>query len=98
MMKKILSTTTLLCGVALITACGGTKKPVATTPATHMEFNSQTGAWKPLTKAVAAPHSEPGAIIVEQKKPGMMQKIGDSMKKPLKWVGLGKDDSSKPKP
>ncbi len=91
-MKKILSTTCLLCALALLTACGGTKNPVATTPPPHMEFDSQTGGWKPLTKTIAAPPSQGGAVIVEQKKPGMMQKIGDTMKKPLKWVGLGKDE------
>ncbi len=92
MMKKIFPATCLLCAVTLITACGGTKNQVATTPATEMEFSAQTGAWKPLTKVVTPPHSKPGAIIVEQKKPGMMQKIGNTMKKPLKWVGLGKDE------
>lgn len=60
-----------------------------------MEFNAQTGAWKPMTKVVTPPPSQGGAVIVEQKKPGMMQKFGNTMKKPLKWVGLGKDE---PKP
>ncbi len=96
MMKNILSTTGLLFALALLNACSSTKNPVtATPPSTHMEFDSQTGAWKPMTKAVAAPPSQGGAVIVEQKKPGMMKKFGDTMKKPLKWVGLGKDE---PKP
>ena len=95
MMKKILSTTSLLCAVALITACSGTKNPVATTPSTQLEFDPQSGGWKPLSKKAIAPPSQPGAVIVEQKKPGMMHKIGSTMKNPLKWVGLGKDE---PKP
>lgn len=95
MMKKTLSTACLVCALAMLTSCGGTKTPNVTAAPTHQEFDPQTGAWRPLSKKVTAPPSKPGAVIVEQKKPGMMQKIGDTMKKPLKWVGLGKDE---PKP
>ncbi len=48
-----------------------------------------------MTKVVTPPPSQGGAVIVEQKKPGMMQKFGATMKKPFRWVGLGKDE---PKP
>lgn len=95
MMNKTLSTACLVCAVALLTSCGGTKNPVATSTPTAQEYDTQSGGWKPLNKVVAAPPSRPGAIIVEQKKPGMMQKIGATMKKPLKWVHLSKDE---PKP
>lgn len=77
----------------LLTACGGTKNTVVTTPASHGEFDPSTGSWKPLTKAVTPPPPQGGAVITEKKGPGMMEKVSSTLKKPLKWVGLGKDEA-----
>lgn len=91
-MNTIVSLALSVCAVALIAACGGTKNTAAVAPASSGEFDSSTGAWKPLTKVVAPPPPQQGAVIVEQKKPGMMKKVGDTLKKPLQWVGLGKEE------
>lgn len=77
-----------LCALA---SCGGTKTS-ATPHTTMQEYDQATGSWKLTSKIVAAPPPQGGAIIVEQKKPGMMKKMGETLKKPLKWVGLGKDE------
>lgn len=82
----------LLCAVLLVSSCGGTKNTAPSNPGTHMEFDSRTGTWVNSTKVITPPPHQPGAVIVEQKKPGMMQKFGDTMKKPLKWMHLSKGD------
>ena len=90
-MKTIFSIALAGFAAAAFTACGGTKNTTVSTPASG-EFDPNTGAWKPLTKVVApAPH-ERGAVITEQKKPGMLDKVGTTLKKPLKWIGLGKEE------
>jgi hypothetical protein len=91
-MKAIFSLILPVCAAAVLAACGGTKKEVVTIPASHGEFDPSTGSWKPLTKVVTPPPPQQGAVIVEQKKPGMMDKVGSTLKKPLGWVGLGKDE------
>lgn len=85
----------VLCAAAagVLVSCGGTKKNVATATPTHQEFDPSTGAWKPLSKKVAPPPHERGAVIVEEKKPGVIDKVGKTLKKPLEWVGLGKDET-----
>lgn len=88
-------TTSLLCVVLLISSCGGMKNTAITSPGTHMEFDSRTGTWVNSTKVITPPPHQPSAVIVEQKKPGMMQKFGQTMKKPLQWMHLSKDE---PKP
>lgn len=81
--------------VALLAACGSPENTAALTPASHGEFDSTTGSWRPLKKVVAAPPHEQGAVIIaEQKGPGMMDKVGKTLKKPLEWVGLAKDETS----
>ena len=91
-MKAFFSFALTVCAAALLAACGGTKNTVATAPASHGEFDSSTGTWKPLSKVVTPPAHEQGAVIVDQKKPGMMDKVGSTLKKPLQWVGLAKDE------
>lgn len=91
-MKAIFSLILPVCAAAVLAACGGTKKEVVTVPASHGEFDPSTGSWKPLTKVVAPPPPQQGAVIVEQKKPGMMDKVSSTLKKPLGWVGLAKDE------
>lgn len=82
-----------VCAAALLAACGGTKETVVTTPASRGEFDPATGSWRPLTKVVTPPPPVEGAVIIPPKKgPGMMDKVSSTLKKPLKWVGLGKDD------
>lgn len=90
-MKVIVSLALPVCA-ALLAACGGTKNTAATVPASHGEFDPSTGSWRPLTKVVTPPPHEQGAVIVAQKGPGMMDKVGTTLKKPLKWVGLAKDE------
>ena len=75
-----------------MSACGGTKDTAVVVPASHGEFDTSTGTWKPLSKVVTPPPHEEGAVITAQKKPGVMDKVGSTLKKPLKWVGLGKDE------
>ena len=91
-MKTIASIALSVCTAALIAACGGTKNTAAASSPTPQEFDPATAAWQPLTKVVTPPPPQGGAVIVEQKKPGMMKKVGDTLKKPLQWVGLGKDE------
>jgi hypothetical protein len=90
-MKAILILALPVCA-ALLAACGSTKETVATTPTTHGEFDPSTGTWKPLSKVVIPPPHEEGAVIVAQKGPGMMDKVNSTLKKPLQWVGLAKDE------
>ena len=90
-MKAIVSLALTVCA-ALLAACGGTKNTAATVPASHGEFDPSTGTWRPLTQIVTPPPPEEGAVIVAQKGPGMMNKVGKSLKKPLQWVGLAKDE------
>jgi len=90
-MKAIVCLATTVCA-ALLAACGGTKNTAAIVPASHGEFDPSTGTWKPLTKVVTPPPPEQGAVIVAQKGPGVMDKVGKSLKKPLQWVGLAKDE------
>lgn len=90
-MKAIVSLAFTVCA-ALLAACGGTKNTAATVPATHGEFDPSTGGWKPLTRVVTPPPHEEGAVIVAQKGPGMIDKMGKTLKKPLQWVGLAKDE------
>ncbi|HEY2573373.1 MAG TPA: hypothetical protein VGH65_04860 [Verrucomicrobiaceae bacterium] len=78
---------------AVLAACGSSENTAALVPASHGEFDQATGSWKPLTKVVAAPPHQEGAVIVDQKGPGMMDKVGKTLKKPLEWVGLAKDDT-----
>ncbi len=91
-MKSISNYAMTVCAAITLAACGGTKETVATAPASHGEFDPSTGSWKPLTKVVTPPPHEEGAVIIPQKGPGMMDKVGNTLKKPLKWVGLGKDE------
>jgi hypothetical protein len=91
-MKAIPPSAFAVCGAALLSACGGTKDTAATVPATHGEFDSASGSWKPLSKVVTPPPHEQGAVITEHKGPGMMDKVGSTLKKPLQWVGLAKDE------
>jgi hypothetical protein len=91
-MKVIAALVLPACAAALLAACGGTKNTAAEVPATSGEFDSSTGSWKPLSKIVAPPPHQQGAVIVEQKKPGVMDKVGKTLKKPLEWVGLAKDE------
>lgn len=91
-MKSIFTFATTVCAAVLLAACGGTKETVVTVPASSGEFDPSTGSWKPLTKVVTPPPPEQGAVIIPQKGPGMMDKVSSTMKKPLKWVGLGKDE------
>ena len=90
-MKAIVFLALPVCA-ALLAACGGTKNTAASMPASHGEFDPSTGSWKPLTKVVTPPPHEQGAVIVAQKGPGMVDKVGKTLKKPLKWVGLAKDE------
>ena len=90
-MKAIVSLALPVCAV-LLAACGGTKDTAAAVPASRGEFDPSTGSWRPLTKVVAPPPHERGATIVAQEKPGVMQKVGSTLKKPLEWVGLAKED------
>lgn len=91
---NILSSIALSLGtVALLAACGGTKNQGAAVAPSAGEFDPATGEWKPLTRVVAAPPPQGGAVIADEKKSGTMKKIGDTMKKPLAWVGLGKKDA-----
>lgn len=77
----------------LLAACGGTKKnTAAAAPASREEFDTSTGSWRPLSQVVTPPPHEEGAVIVAKKGPGMMSKVGKSLKKPLQWVGLAKDE------
>lgn len=91
-MKSLFNSVMVVCATVLLAACGGTKNTVATTPTSQGEFDSSTGSWKPLTKVVTPPPPQGGAVITPQKGPGMMDKVGSTLKKPLKWVGLGKDE------
>lgn len=91
MMKKF-SSTMLALAVGLLVSCGGTKTNNAPLPANAGEFDASTGTWKPLAKKATPPPHEQGAVITEQKKPGMMSKVGRTLKKPLEWVGLAKDE------
>ena len=91
-MKAFFSLALLVCAAALLAACGGMGNPVATTPASHGEFDSSTGSWRALSKVVMPPAHEEGAVITAQKGPGMMDKVGNTLKKPLQWVGLAKDE------
>lgn len=88
-MKAILSLALPVCA-ALLAACGGTGNTAATAPASHGEFDPSTGSWKPLAKVVTPPPHQQGAVIVDES-PGMMDKVGNTLKKPLQWVGLAKD-------
>ena len=90
MMKKIFAASLGLLSLALITSCGGTGAKPA--PGTVQEFDYASGSWKPLQKSISAPPPQGGAVIVEEKKPGMLSKIGKTVKAPLKWVGLAKDE------
>ena len=70
-------------------------------PLVAQEYDPANGEWKPLTKVEKAPAHEEGAVIAKQEKKksgdGFMKKVGDTVKKPLKWIGLGgKDDSQQP--
>lgn len=81
------------CGAFLmigLASCGGTKGGMSQPG--MMEYDEASGSWKPTSRVVAAPPPAGGAVITEQKKPGMMKKVGDTLKKPLKWVGLAKDE------
>ena len=94
-MKLRLRSVLPLCAAALLASCGGLKKSKTTAepmPATHGEFDPTTGTWKPVSKIVAAPPPQGGAVITPTKKPGMMDSMQKSLKKPLKWVGLSKDE------
>lgn len=92
-MKIFFTFASTVCAAVLLASCGGTKDTVVTTPATQGEFDPSTGSWKPLTKVVTPPPPEQGAVIIPQKGPGMMDKVGSTLKKPLKWVGLGKEET-----
>jgi hypothetical protein len=80
------------CAVTLLAACGGTTNTAATVPASAGEFDPATGGWKPLSRTVKPPPPQEGAVIARESTPGMMGKVGTTLKKPLKWVGLAKDE------
>jgi hypothetical protein len=91
-----MSKTIFFCAAAIATtiflaACGGTS---GGTPHTAtQEYDPNSGSWRQPSKIITAPPSQGGAVIVERKKPGMLKKVGDTLKAPLKWVGLGKDEA-----
>ena len=80
---------------ALIAACKSPENMAAAAPASQGEFEPATGSWKPLTRVVPAPPPQQGAVIAEEK--GTFDKVGETvsktLKKPLEWVGLAKDET-----
>ena len=94
-MKTIALIALALC-VAVLAACGSSNRMAAAVPASHGEFDPTTGSWKPLERVVPAPPPQEGAVIAERKGPGVMGKVGKTLKKPLKWVGLGKGETPPP--
>jgi hypothetical protein len=101
-MKTFFSTACLAPVLVLLASCGGMKK-TASAPAGMQEFDQTTGTWKPATKIVMAPpHQESAPMPIATKAeaiPGQRsfwQKAGETAKKPLHWVGLGKDKTPPP--
>ncbi len=93
-MKTFFSTACLASALLMLASCGGTKK-TASAPAGVQEFDANSGSWKPATKIVAPPphqESAPPSTYAEASEHSPV------WKKPLHWIGLGKDKADVPPP
>ncbi len=83
----------------LATSCSMfSSKPVAahTVPTVSQEFDPDSGTWKPTTKVVVPPPSEPNAtLIAEEEKAradnSLTHKVGRAVKAPLSWLPWHKE-------
>jgi hypothetical protein len=86
---------------ALATSCSlFSSKPVAehTVPTISQEFDTDSGTWKPTTKIVVPPPSEPNATLTEAEEKAraensLTHKVGRAVKKPLTWLPWHKEEA-----
>jgi hypothetical protein len=93
-MKTIFSTACLASALLMLASCGSPKR-TPTTPSGTLEFDQARGTWKPATKIVQPPPHQASAPL-----PAYVEKSEHppAWKKPLQWIGLGKDKAEAPPP
>lgn len=94
-MKTFFSTACLATALLTLASCGSTKQS-ASAPTGVLEFDQATGSWKPATKIVAPPPHQASAPLPQVASSGTAEHHSSVWKKPLKWVGLAKEDPPLP--
>ena len=87
--------------LAVLASCSmfSSSKPAASTaPHASEEFDPISGTWQPASKVTLPPRAPENAALAEaerkeKSKPGVMKKVGDVVKTPLKWLPWHKSEA-----
>jgi len=75
----------------LASSCSFGSKPARQAAAGQQEFDTRTNAWVSSNRVVVPPPSQPAtpmtvASAEPEKKEGVLQKVGNTVKKPFGWL------------
>jgi len=80
---------------AVVSSCSMFSSSEPRQSAGQQEFDPMTNTWQPSTRVVAVQPGQPAtpmtpASAAEPEKEGTLKKVGNTLKKPLKWRPFGK--------